>query len=89
MKKNSTVKISKFFQITGIINRTLKPSQVQKHTRLKIYNTLVLPILLYGCESWAIREENKYRMSVEMKFMRSTPKYTWQDYNNNEDQNTF
>jgi len=31
-----TVKISKFLQITGIINGTLKPSQVQKHTRLKI-----------------------------------------------------
>jgi hypothetical protein len=28
-EKDVTVKISKFLQITGIINRTLKPSQVQ------------------------------------------------------------
>jgi hypothetical protein len=35
-----TVKISKFLWITGIINRALKPSQVQKHIRLKIYITL-------------------------------------------------
>jgi len=41
-EKDNTVKISKFLQITEIINRTLKLSQVQKHTRLKIYNTLVL-----------------------------------------------
>ena len=75
-----TVKISKFPQITGIINRTLKPPQVQKHVRLKIYNTLALPSLLYGCETWSIREPDKYRMpSAEMKFMGRTAKYTWQD----------
>ena len=33
--KYITVKIPRFLQIIGIINRTLKPSQVQKHTRLK------------------------------------------------------
>jgi hypothetical protein len=31
-----TVKISKFLQLRGIINGTLEPSHVQKHTRLKI-----------------------------------------------------
>ena len=41
-EKDNTVKISKFLQITEIINRTLKSSQVQKHTRLKIYNSLAL-----------------------------------------------
>ena len=38
----------------GIITRTLRPSQAQKHTRLKMYNTLALPTLLYICEIWAI-----------------------------------
>ena len=33
---DTTVKISNFLQLTGIINGTLKPLQVQKHTRLKI-----------------------------------------------------
>jgi len=41
-EKDNIVKISKFLQITEIINRNLKLSQVQKHTRLKIYNTLAL-----------------------------------------------
>jgi hypothetical protein len=35
-----TGKISKFLLITGIIKRNLKPSQVQKHTRLKMCNIL-------------------------------------------------
>jgi hypothetical protein len=34
-ENNITVKISKFLQITGIIN--IKPSQVQQHTRLKTW----------------------------------------------------
>jgi len=40
----------------GIITRTLRPSQAQKHTRLKMYNTLTLPTLLYRCETCAIRD---------------------------------
>jgi hypothetical protein len=72
--------------ITGIINRTLKPSQVQKHTKLKIYNTSALPALLYGWETWVNREKDKYRItSKERKFMRRRAKYTWQDYETNED----
>jgi len=46
---------------------------------------LALPTSLYRCKTWAIREQDKYRvMSVEMEFMR-TAKYTWQDYKTNED----
>jgi transposase len=41
-EKDVTGKISKFLHITGIIDRIFKSSQVQKYTRLKIYNILVL-----------------------------------------------
>ena len=76
-----TVKISKFLQITGLTKRTLKPPQVQKHNKLIIFTTLALPTLLYRCETWAIREEDKSRItSAERKFMRKMAKYTWQDY---------
>jgi hypothetical protein len=81
-----TVNVSEFLQVTGIMNRTLKPSQVQKHTRLEICNTLALPALLYRCKMWAIGEQNKFRiMSVEMKFIRTVAKYTQQDYKTNAD----
>jgi hypothetical protein len=84
-KKNITVKISKFLQIAGIINRTLKPSQVQKHTRLKLNNILALRTLLYGCDTWAIREHDKSRItSAEIKFMRMA-KCMWKDYKTNAD----
>jgi len=47
--------------------------------------TLAFPTLFYGYETLAIREHDKSRMSMEMKFKRRKAKYTWQDYKNNED----
>jgi hypothetical protein len=41
---------------------------------------LALPTLLHKCETWAIREQDKSRMSVEIKCIRRKTKYTWQDY---------
>jgi hypothetical protein len=44
---------------------------------------LPFPSLLCGRETWEIREQDKCRItSAEMKFKRSTAKYTWQDYKN-------
>jgi hypothetical protein len=80
------VKISEVLQITGIVNRTLNPSQVQRHIGLKIYNALALPTLLYRFETRAIREQDKSRItSAEMKFMGRMAQYTWQDYRTNDD----
>jgi hypothetical protein len=45
-EKDITYKVTKFLQKMGIITRTLRPSQAQKHTRLKLYNTVALPALL-------------------------------------------
>ena len=39
-ERDVTVKISTFLQISGITDRTLKSSQVQKHIRQKIYHSL-------------------------------------------------
>jgi hypothetical protein len=83
-EKHITGKISKFLQMTGIIDRILKSSQVQKYTRLEICNILVLPTLLYGRETWAMKEQDKSgTTSAETKFMMRTPEYIWQSYKTN------
>jgi len=52
---------------------------------MKIYNAYGITYFKYGCETWAIREQDKSRiMSAEMKFVRRTAQSTWQDYKNNE-----
>jgi len=51
-------KIRKFSEILGIINDTSKPTVVQKFSRIKEYNTLALPILLYGSEIRTLRKKD-------------------------------
>jgi competence transcription factor ComK len=85
-EKAVTVKVSIILQITGIKSITSESSQVQKQTRLTIYNTSALATILYGRETQAVREQDKSRIkSGETKLMRRRTNYKWQDYKTNED----
>jgi hypothetical protein len=49
----------------------------------KLYNTLTLPVLLYGSETWTIKARDARRITAaEMKYIR-TAGYTWTDYKTN------
>jgi len=55
-----------------------------KKTRIKLYNTLALPILLYGSETWTVKAKDARRITAaEMKYTRRTARYTWTDYKAN------
>ena len=55
-----------------------------KKTRIKLYNTLALPISLYGSETWTIKASDARRITAaEMKYIRRTAGYTWTDYKTN------
>ena len=60
-------------KITGILNNVLRPQKTLKKTRIKLYNTLALSVLLYGSETWTIKARDARRMTAaEMKYMRKT-----------------
>ena len=64
----------------------LSRKKTLKKTRLKLYNTLALPVLLYGSESWTIKARDARRITAaEMKYvyMRRTAGYTWTDHKTN------
>jgi len=42
-------------KITGIINNVFRPQRTLKKTRIKLYNTLALLVLLYGSKTWTIK----------------------------------
>ncbi|KAJ4434368.1 hypothetical protein ANN_22927 [Periplaneta americana] len=85
-EKDVNKKITKFTQILGIINNTLKAKLVQNSTRIKIYNTLALPTLLYGSEIWTLKKKDMNRIkATEMKFFRRTAGYTLLDRKRNEE----
>ena len=55
-----------------------------KKTRIKLYNTLALPVSLYGSETWTIKARDARRITAaEMKHMRKTAGYTWTDHKTN------
>jgi len=41
-------KFNRFFHTTGILNIVFRPQKNLKKTRIELYNTLALPVLLYG-----------------------------------------
>jgi hypothetical protein len=52
-----------------------------KKRRIKLYNTLALPALLYSSEKWTIKARHTQRITAaEMKYIRKTAEYTWTDY---------
>jgi len=48
-------KLNNYIKITGIINTIFRPQKMLKKTRIKLYNTLALPALLYSSENWTIK----------------------------------
>jgi hypothetical protein len=46
------------------VQNLLSSSLLSKNTKIKIYRTIILPVVLYGCETWSLtpREEHRLRM---------------------------
>jgi hypothetical protein len=45
---------------------------LSKNLKIKIYRTIILPVVLYGCESWSLklREESRLRVFENMVLRR-------------------
>ena len=45
---------------------------LSKNLKIKIYRTIILPVVLYGCETWVLtlREERKLRVFENMVLRR-------------------
>jgi len=67
-----------------LINVFRPQKKTLKKTRIKLCNTLAIPILLYGNETWTVTARDGRRITAaEMKYMRITAGYTWTDYKTN------
>jgi hypothetical protein len=63
-------KMNNYLKTTDIINNMFIPQKNFKKTRPKLYSTLTLTGLLYGCQNWAIKARGTRRI---------TAGYTWTD----------
>jgi hypothetical protein len=53
-EKDIHQKLAQFAQMLGILNNIFKSILVKKFSKLKVYNALALPILLYGSQIWTL-----------------------------------
>jgi hypothetical protein len=37
---------------------------LSKNLKIRIYNTIILPVVLYGCETWSLTVREKHRLRV-------------------------
>jgi len=64
-------KLNNILKITFILKNLFRPQKTLKKTRMKLYITLALPVLLYGSETWTIKVgEARIITGAEMKYMR-------------------
>ena len=78
-------KLNNFLKITGILINVFRQQKTLKKTRIKLHDTLALPVLIYGSETWTVIASDARRITAaEMKYMRITAGYTWDRLQNNE-----
>jgi hypothetical protein len=46
------------------VQNLLSSSLLSKNVRIKIYRTIILPVVLFGCESWSLTLSEECRLSV-------------------------
>jgi hypothetical protein len=44
--------------------QNLFPSRLIKNLKIKIYKTVILPVVLYGCETWSLTLGEEHRLRV-------------------------
>ncbi|KAJ4427971.1 hypothetical protein ANN_23984 [Periplaneta americana] len=53
------------------VEKLLSSSLLSKNLKVRIYKTVILPVLLYGCETWTLTLREEHRLSVfENKVLR-------------------
>ena len=75
-------RISKTSQaLSSLRNRMLSKHNIHLSMKLKVYNTMVLPSLLYGCETWTLYRRHIKKLELfHMRAVRSILGIRWQDH---------
>ena len=46
------------------VQKLLAYSLLSKNLKIKIYRTIILPVVLYGCETWSLTLKEEHRLRV-------------------------
>ena len=63
------------------LNKIWNSNNISKRTKLKLYKTLVTPVLLYGCETWKMNKGDDKAVDVfQNKCLRKILRIKWEDH---------
>jgi hypothetical protein len=77
------------------VQNILSPRPITKNLKIKIYRTVILPVVLYGCETWSLTfgEEHRLRFSENRVLRIFGPKreedVSWRKLHNDELQSLY
>jgi hypothetical protein len=55
------------------VQNLLSSRLLSKNLKIRIYKTIILPVVLYGCETWPLTSREEYRLRVfENRVLRRT-----------------
>ena len=66
-------RIGRATTVMGALRRTVFGNrELSSEVKMTVYNAVVVPTLVYGCETWVLKDRDKMRLqAAEMKILRS------------------
>jgi hypothetical protein len=49
-----------YYSVQNLLSSLL----ISKNLKIKIYETVILPVVLYGCETWSLTLKEEHRLRV-------------------------
>jgi hypothetical protein len=53
------------------VQNLLSSRLLSKNVKVRIYKTIILPVILYGCETWYLTVREQHRLRVKKKGVKS------------------
>ena len=57
-------------RVDGALAALMRRRNVSSAARFAVYNTVLVPTLLYGSETWVLQKKNDRKMNAEMRSLR-------------------
>ena len=60
MKKEAEARIGSAVQVIGGMNEiVMRRKEMSRNTKLKVLNVVMMPTLMYGCETWSLSKQQQ------------------------------
>jgi hypothetical protein len=63
-KRDVQKKFATLVKVIFSVQNILSSCLISKNLKIKIYKTVILPVVLYGCETWSLTLKEEHRLRV-------------------------